>query len=108
MFNVKIKKGEFNHTKVTSENLEEVRDELIQYLIKDLDSLLSVITSPCPAPKGQMGEATEHLHSKYYVDLSRTYSASSLAMNIYRTNFLKTVIPTLLTGIDSEIRSGYR
>jgi len=97
MFNVPIPKGEFNHSKVTLNNLEEIRAELINYLTRDLISLSDIITT-----------ATITIFNNYSVDLSLVFSSSSLAIKIFRTNYLNTNIPTLPTNVESEIRSGYR
>jgi hypothetical protein len=54
-----------------------VRDEATDYLRKELISLLDV-----------MMVATNTLHKEYGVDSGNAFSASSLAMMIFRTRFL--------------------
>jgi hypothetical protein len=55
-----------------------------------------------------MQAATRSLHNDYRVDLSKAFSASSLAMMIFRTKFLKEPIPLISEGLDSVLRGGYR
>jgi hypothetical protein len=97
LFNVPIPKGHLNHSSVNLNNLVEMREEVEAYLKKDLISLLDIM-------KG----ATSFLFSKYAIDLSTVFSASSLAMKIFRTSFLKESIPLLSTMVEKDIRSGYR
>jgi len=76
IFNVPVQKSQFDHSKVTLNNLADIRSELIEYLNKDLISLVDVMIA-----------ATLNIFKIYQVDVSETYSASSLAMKIFRTNF---------------------
>src|SRR5206468_658993 len=44
----------------------------------------------------------------YNVDLTQVYSTSSLAINIFRVNFLNKEIPLIPRSVESDIRSGFR
>ncbi|RUP50812.1 hypothetical protein BC936DRAFT_137628 [Jimgerdemannia flammicorona] len=110
MFNVPVPKGSLDHASVTFNNLVDIQDVVLIYLNKDLISLLDVMLA-----------ASLHLFSAYHVDLSTVFSASSLAMKIYRTNFLgpggsrpegarlarpgDVTIPQLPSWLEQEIRS---
>lgn len=97
LFDVPIPKGFLDHNKIQLNNLIEVRAEVEAYLRTDLTSLYDV-----------MGKASSDIFNKYGVDLSTVFSASSLAMKIFRTAFLKTNIPLLPSLTEKAIRSGYR
>jgi len=97
IFNVPITKGTLDHTKINLSNLLSFKEEVLIYLEKDLISLLDTILA-----------ATTHLSNKYRIDLSTCFSASSLAIKIFRGNFLKLHIPLLSSFVSSDIRKGFR
>ncbi|MGO1421719.1 MAG: DNA polymerase [Staphylococcus equorum] len=99
MFDVDIQKGFLDHEKVNKSLIytEDFKIQAEEYLNRDLISLLSVIA-----------KANESLLDQYYIDLSKCLSASSMAMKIYRTNFMKTSIPILPPHIDKAVRTSYR
>lgn len=86
IFKVPIPKGEFNHSEVTLDSLAKIQQEAIEYLKKDLHSLYDAMLT-----------AGRLIFNEYNVDLSNVFSTSSLAMKIYRTNFLNSKIPLLPT-----------
>lgn len=101
MFDVEIKKGQLDHDKVTPKLVftHEFKCEALEYLDKDLISLLDVIA-----------KADEYLLDNYNIDFSKCLSASSMAMKIYRTNFMdiNKQIPILAPHVDKIVRSSYR
>lgn len=98
LFNVPIQKGELDHQEVTVERIyeKEFKREVLEYLNKDLISLLDV-----------MKKGTDYIFNNYGVDLSKTYSTSNLAIRIFRTSFLNVNIPLLNRAMDTFIRKSY-
>lgn len=86
MFDVPIKKSSFDHDKVNKNIIfdEKFKQKLLKYLNNDLVSLYDIIHS-----------AANFILEEYGVDLTNCYSASSLAIRIYRTRFQKEAIPIL-------------
>jgi len=97
IFKVPTPKGIFNHAKMNVKTLRKYKEELLEYLNKDLISLLDVIEA-----------ASIYLFKTYQIDLADTYSTSSLAMKIFRTKFLSVNIPILSDNMDHIIRTSYR
>jgi hypothetical protein len=93
MFDVSLTKGTFNFDSLTLKTLqdEKVRADLIDYLNRDIESLMDVVVS-----------ARNMILEEYNVDLIDIYSTSSLAMNIFRVNFLDKVIPLLPRSVESQ------
>ncbi len=93
MFNVDIKKGHLDHNKVNKSLLmsDEFKHEALEYLDRDLISLLDVLN-----------HANEYLLKEYQIDFTKCYSASSMAMKIYRTKFMdiNKQIPILAPHVD--------
>lgn len=99
MFNVDIKKGFLDHSKVNKALLmsDSFKLEALEYLDRDLISLLDVLV-----------KANEYLLNEYSIDFTKCYSASSMAMKIYRTQFMTSPIPLLPPHIDHSVRLSYR
>lgn len=99
LFKADIKKSSMDHNKVNKALIytDDFKTELKDYLKKDLMSLLEVIT-----------KAGDYLLEEYNIDLSKCFSASSMAMKIFRTKFLDTDIPILPSHIENVIRESYR
>lgn len=99
LFKADVKKSFMDHNKVNKTLIytDDFKVELKDYLKTDLMSLLEVIT-----------KADDYLLNQYNIDLSKCFSASSMAMKIYRTKFIATDIPILPLNIENEIRESYR
>nr|YP_009059706.1 DNA polymerase family B [Parasitella parasitica]AIO05756.1 DNA polymerase family B [Parasitella parasitica] len=99
IFDVEIKKGTLDHSRVNKILLfsNNFKLELLAYLEKDLISLMDVLIN-----------ASKQLLQDYNIDFSKCLSASAMAMKIYRTKFIKLEIPILPSHIDTIIRDSYR
>lgn len=100
VYNVEGKFGSYNAE--VFNNINIFRDlenfELFKtYALQDTKSLYDALK-----------EAQRIFFDSYTVDISTIVSASSLALKIYRTNFLKIKIPKLLGSQDKFIRDSYR
>jgi hypothetical protein len=94
VFDTKHRKLEFDHhaANQTSIQTKSFRDKLLKYLHNDLLCLLESIQS-----------ASTIILNLFNVDLSDSYSTSSLAFRVFRTKFLsKDGIPTLPRELDSK------
>lgn len=100
-FDVQTKKGEFDHKKVTIDNVtsDEIKTEVMQYLEGDISSL-----HEC------MIKASNDIFNKYNFNISDVYSTSSLAMKHFRTNYLDgegiPLVPRHMTDVISEAYYG--
>jgi hypothetical protein len=87
IYDVNFEKLEMNHDIITADMIlkdSDFQKRLLEYLKHDLLSLKEII-----------GKASKYLNEKYKIDFISCFSSSSLAMKIYRTQFMKKSIPLL-------------
>jgi hypothetical protein len=100
LFDTETKKLEFDHSEVDVKKLNELvfRENVLKYLHNDVKCLLEVLT-----------KVSKIMLEKFNVDLYDCYSTSSLAFNIFRTNYImQSYIPILPLWLDKIIRTSYR
>lgn len=98
-FKVETQKGEFDYRKVNKDNVtsEAIKMEVLSYLEKDISSLYEC-----------MVEASNKVYNNYHFNISDVFSASSLSMKHYRTNYLdKHGIPLIPKHIKDIISEAY-
>jgi hypothetical protein len=98
IYNVKYPKLNINDFQFNLDNLNEKKEQLSTYIKDNVLTLLEVLNI-----------VSKFVWDKFHVDFRKAVSTSSLAMKIYRTNFLKeAMIPVLPNHIDKIIRKAYK
>lgn len=99
IYDVEYKKLDFAHSAVTLDQVlysKTFKDYLVLYLKSDLLSLHEILL-----------KSSKFINDEYKVDLLSCFSTASLAMMIFRTQFLKNEIETLPRYYDKIIRESY-
>ena len=98
IFNVEYPKLEFNHSEININNFNLKKEEISIYLKHDLLALLEIII-----------KSSEFLFKTFHINMRGVLSTSSLAMRVFRTNYLdKEGIPVLHDLLDKKIRPSYK
>ena len=94
-FDVTHKKGDFDHKKIHWGNWKELRPEWEPYLIDDCRGLYEAVHT-----------YEELLIDKFNVNLRKNMTLAQLAMDVFRTNYMKEPLPTYQSR-EENIRKSY-
>jgi len=94
-FDVKHKKGDFDHSSINWKNWESLEGKWSPYLKDDCRSLLE-----------SLDKFEDYLIDKFKVNLKKNITLAQLALRVYRTDFLKYPIPCY-RSIEDDVRKSY-
>lgn len=94
-FGVEHKKGDFDHSKINWDNWKKLEPEWSPYLKDDCRGLLE-----------SLDKFDKFVVDKFSVNLKKNITLAQLALNVYRSNFLKYPIPNY-RPIEDDIRKSY-